>query len=1159
LESKSQAFYYTGKDQTFNFIGGQTYTVYAWGAAGSTNGAAGGVGGYGAYVSGVFSPPTSGTATLIIGQGGPGGTSTTSVFYGGGAGGSPGSLGNGHGAAFVGGGRCSFKVNSTEIVTCGGGGAGCDLKGGDAGAVYSGGVFTGNGFAGTSSGQAGPGGGGTATSGGAAGNSYDPANIAGYKDTGGYATVNVGGGGGGYYGGGGGGNYYGGGTGGGGSSYINTAYFSCISAAQSTAVPTSSSLSGVVKDLYNAAGYNAGTPSTSNNGHGLIIIVQNSGTFNPTYLPGCVLWLDGTDVYGTGVTTISLASFVPASPTTQEVSYSVSSQYYYSLSNWTPVSCFMSGGYIGSGGQTLSANLAPSATTGIWYAYVIDGGFSKMVKLQFSITSGRIYVTALSAGFVVSSGSVITSSTTGAQNDTIYNSATAGTVATSSASPGYGVSSFSMKTSGVPSNGSTLSTWVDKSGNGNNASPSYGSSGIIPTYSNSAVFINNGGSSTYNSSTYTYLAVNSNFQTGSNSSIFAVFNFTNSSAYQAVFENFVANPSINQIKVLGTTQSFDSDINNNATVRQITGLDLGTTTSVVSFLESPSSIYLYQNGVVIGSNTTAITVGCNASASIGIGGGKNDNRWATGYFNEIICYNGLLTTAQRRQVEMYLAWKWGLSTPLSTFSPVNISGLSLWFDAADTSTISSNGSNITTWKNKGNSGVNALSNASYTTATTGVNTLNGLNVVTWPSSSQMMLSNLVLSNQAKSVFTVFRLTSGSIVMPITSTVNYGYQMYTSYYSGLWYYRISALTGLADYVRYTNSTNLSNTAVLVDGVNSTSSSSNIGLLNATSQSLDSNVGANSFLTSAQLYTLNNASYTTVYDLAELIFYDGALTTAQRQQVEGYLAWKWGLYSNLPSTHPSYYAPPAAQVSFTPAQLSGLKLWVDIADSSAITLSGSTITSIKDKSGNSSSVSVLSPSYNSSLINGLGGVNFTGSSWLRGNFSSSYTGTSLIVFAVGSLSTYPAVAQYARLVSFSIPGTFDYSSTSQVMPILLYSTNLSIEAYRAGDMTATAISTGTNYIFTSEFTGSSNNFYVNGNTPASTSSSGSFNISNWGIGYLADYGGTTDAAYWKGNFGECVVYFGTLTTAQRQQVEGYLAWKWGLQGNLPSSHAYYKASP
>ena len=127
LESKSQAFYYTGADQTFNFIGGQTYTIYAWGAAGSTNGAAGGVGGYGAYVSGVFSPPTSGTATLIVGQGGPGGTSTTSVFYGGGAGGSPSSLGNGHGAAFVGGGRCSFKVNTTEIVTCGGGGAGLSL------------------------------------------------------------------------------------------------------------------------------------------------------------------------------------------------------------------------------------------------------------------------------------------------------------------------------------------------------------------------------------------------------------------------------------------------------------------------------------------------------------------------------------------------------------------------------------------------------------------------------------------------------------------------------------------------------------------------------------------------------------------------------------------------------------------------------------------------------------------------------------------------------------------------------------------------------------------------------------------------------------------------------------------------------------------------
>jgi hypothetical protein len=34
---------------------------------------------------------------------------------------------------------------------------------------------------------------------------------------------------------------------------------------------------------------------------------------------------------------------------------------------------------------------------------------------------------------------------------------------------------------------------------------------------------------------------------------------------------------------------------------------------------------------------------------------------------------------------------------------------------------------------------------------------------------------------------------------------------------------------------------------------------------------------------------------------------------------------------------------------------------------------------------------------------------------------------------------------------------------------------------------------------------------------------------------------------------------LTTTQRQQVEGYLAWKWGLQTALPTTHPYYKVRP
>jgi hypothetical protein len=45
----------------------------------------------------------------------------------------------------------------------------------------------------------------------------------------------------------------------------------------------------------------------------------------------------------------------------------------------------------------------------------------------------------------------------------------------------------------------------------------------------------------------------------------------------------------------------------------------------------------------------------------------------------------------------------------------------------------------------------------------------------------------------------------------------------------------------------------------------------------------------------------------------------------------------------------------------------------------------------------------------------------------------------------------------------------------------------------------------------------------------------------------------------NYHEVVVFNTTLGTSDRQLVEGYLAWKWGLQGSLPGGHPYKSVAP
>jgi len=45
--------------------------------------------------------------------------------------------------------------------------------------------------------------------------------------------------------------------------------------------------------------------------------------------------------------------------------------------------------------------------------------------------------------------------------------------------------------------------------------------------------------------------------------------------------------------------------------------------------------------------------------------------------------------------------------------------------------------------------------------------------------------------------------------------------------------------------------------------------------------------------------------------EILIYTTTLTDRQRQSVEGYFAWKWGLVASLPANHPFKLFPPPPQ--------------------------------------------------------------------------------------------------------------------------------------------------------------------------------------------------------------------------------------------------------
>jgi hypothetical protein len=250
-----------------------------------------------------------------------------------------------------------------------------------------------------------------------------------------------------------------------------------------------------------------------------------------------------------------------------------------------------------------------------------------------------------------------------------------------------------------------------------------------------------------------------------------------------------------------------------------------------------------------------------------------------------------------------------------------------------------------------------------------------------------------------------------------------------------------------------------------------------------------------------------------------------------------------------------------LSFIPTQISGCSLWLDAGTPSTYQVSAGGITSITDRSANNISVSISSvkPTYISNFQNGRAGFSFTNSQWFRGNFPSTYTGTGLCCFAVATLNN--SSQAYGRLLSLSEPGYLDYNTgTGHIGPFQRNNVGLGMISYRPTNIASVSLPAyDSAFIVVSEVNGVTNNMYANGTAGTGIASSGNFSISNFGIGYFADYGGTSEIGYYYGIVGEIIVYLATLTVAQRQQVEGYLAWKWGLQASLPTSHPYYYIAP
>jgi hypothetical protein len=563
-----------------------------------------------------------------------------------------------------------------------------------------------------------------------------------------------------------------------------------------------------------------------------------------------------------------------------------------------------------------------------------------------------------------------------------------------------------------------------------------------------------------------------------------------------------------------------------------------------------STVKSYGSGTLLGSSSSsgnfayvAYSVGCQTAGYFG--GPAYFNYFWTGYIGELIAYNTALSDTQRQQVEYYLSTKWGL-TAATSFSPSMIPNTLLWFDASDTSTISNTGSTVNSWRSKGSFIGTAASNAG--TATTGLTTLNGKNVVTIAAGAKLAFTTAA-PNQPRAYFVVARVTQRNVYSVYGFQVP-GYVMNTTNGGGQDQFfgpafAIGTAQELTLRISQPGITDKVSTAYILSppdghwaiyGAGSSAISAANGFATVNGDVVASGLGtASGFVTSSYQRTIGSGQ-SIGYDLAELIMINGEITTTQRQQIEYYLSQKWGLTSLS---------------NFAPTVISNVLLWLDAADTSTITRSGTQVTQWRNKGtfeGYASNKTGVVTS-GTATFNGLNIVQFPQSTNLA--ITMLIPNQPRAWFAVFR-QTYELNAQNPY---FQIFGAFSYSYDQISGPEF----NGSINEFRnsiAGMVSATGAGGGYNVFRIYNWTNSAastslNRIAINGTALTLTDNSLAAGYGTGSVEYLIMNGYLPSA-----DLAELICINAELTVLQRQQIEYYLAQKWGISG--PVAPAYYGPS-
>lgn len=581
------------------------------------------------------------------------------------------------------------------------------------------------------------------------------------------------------------------------------------------------------------------------------------------------------------------------------------------------------------------------------------------------------------------------------------------------------------------------------------------------------------------------------------------------------------------------------------------------------------------------------------------------------YIAEIIVYDSQLDAGNRQRIEGYLSSKWNLRanlplthpgyyasavTDIVNFTPTVLSDCRLWLDASDTSTINggafiNDGTLAAEWKDK----INNLVLTTDRSPTWGY-TLGKLPAVNVSTGGFRGVLPSPLTNYRQTTFIVATLTSypvdtDSVMFYASGTPPAAYiealrivdhvatgTLFRSvgFFGGSTYIASTARAALNTpfmwTVTYTGTTPLNvfrNSGELTGTVATPSAATLNGSFFGISSDPNGRPGVNLWPGS----------------ISEIITYGRVLTTTERIRVETYLARKWNITQSILAAN-RFVTPGAIPDSprIFPTTFLDIALWLDGADPDADGIqpaSGTKISKWIDKSGNEKTCVQLTLAerptfsfdgiypaiqFNSANSENLRGVTLMTSTNYGIFVASRYTGPTGVVSRAVSFFTRKVITTDAENF-ISMYDYFNAGGGNARVTDIYYSYKASGvgTTYKSGVSTSIGLNDRAITTISDNSAAPASGqqvIFMNGSVaPYQFLNNSTANVATDASGYSIGRSqiSSVNANYYTGFVYEVIIMLHTPTTQEREMIEGYLAWKWGVNPSLPTVHSYKLTNP